>query len=365
MSRRTIRIATATIAALLITAAVVGTASAGSSRLDRVREATSEFRSLDEAAEDGYGLPPAGPLHECISSFDFTGAMGYHWINGALLDDKVSATHPEALVYAPDRNGKLHLVALEYVVFQDAWKAKHPNTMPKLFGQMFMATGSPNRYNIPAFFSLHVWLFKSNPSGMFASFNPRVQCPVDRQLTKVRAETKEFRSLDEATEDGYGLPPPGVPLHECISSLDGTGAMGFHFINGALLDDKISANHPEALVYAPDAAGKLHLVALEYVVFQSAWNAAHPGTTPMLFGQMFMATGSPNRYNIPAFYSLHVWLYKANQSGTFAPFNPNVSCAGATAATGASAITAGFAGPSLAAADATRQFACQVPISRT
>ena len=45
--------------------------------------------------------------------------MGYHYINGSLLDTKLDPARPEALVYAPDRWGRLHLVALEYVVFQD------------------------------------------------------------------------------------------------------------------------------------------------------------------------------------------------------------------------------------------------------
>ena len=72
---------------------------------------------------------------------------------------------PEVLVYAPDRGGRLHLVALEYVVFQAPWIAIHGSAMPTLFHQMFMATGDPNRFEIPAFFSLHVWLYKHNPSG--------------------------------------------------------------------------------------------------------------------------------------------------------------------------------------------------------
>ena len=47
--------------------------------------------------------------------------------------------------------------------------------------------------------------------------------------------------------------------------------MGFHFINGNLLDTDVDATKPEALVYAPDAHGDRHLVALEYVVFQAPW----------------------------------------------------------------------------------------------
>ncbi len=102
--------------------------------------------------------------------------MGFHWLNPDLLTTDLDPTHPQVLVYAPDRHGGLHLVALEFVVFKDAWDAAHPGEMPMLFGEEFMETGFPNRYDIPAFYSLHVWLFRYNPDGLFAPFNPRVSC---------------------------------------------------------------------------------------------------------------------------------------------------------------------------------------------
>jgi hypothetical protein len=163
-------------AILLNSVAVVG-ASAASSGLDTARAATTRFHDLGRATAAGYALPPAGaPLHECIATPDGTAAMGFHYINGDLLDTTVDPRRPEALVYAPDKHGKLKLAALEYVVFQQAWIAEHGSEMPSLFGQMFMATGEPNRYNIPAFFSLHVWLWQDNPAGLFAPFNPDVSC---------------------------------------------------------------------------------------------------------------------------------------------------------------------------------------------
>lgn len=170
-----------------------------------------------------------------------------------------------------------------------------------------------------------------------------------RDLAAVRAATARFQDVNKAIAAGYAQPPAPAPLHECISSFDGTGAMGFHFINGSLLDTKLDPRKPEVLVYAPDRRGKLHLVALEYVVFQGPWMDAHGSKMPTLFHQMFMATGDPNRYEIPAFFSLHVWLYKHNPSGLFAPFNPAVSCdpgggphhhAGADAAQAASTAAA-------------------------
>jgi hypothetical protein len=164
------------LAAMLLVTSSIGIAAAGSRReqLQRAREATAKFRDLERAINRGYGLPPEGPLHECISSLDGTGAMGFHYIKGDLLDGEVKVRKPEALVYAPNRNGKLRLVALEYVVFEDAWTGDEP---PMLFGEMFMYTPSPNRYEIPAFYSLHVWLWKHNPAGKFEPFNRRVSCP--------------------------------------------------------------------------------------------------------------------------------------------------------------------------------------------
>ena len=182
MTHRT-RLTSALISAALLASLAVSTAAAhdrghGLGReLAAVRAVTARFHNVDAAIAAGYAQPPApAPLHECISSFDGTGAMGYHFINGSLLDATLDPLKPEVLVYAPDRHGKLHLVALEYVTFQGPWMDAHGSDMPTLFGQMFMATGDPNRYAIPAFFSLHLWLWKDNPSGLFAPFNPAVSC---------------------------------------------------------------------------------------------------------------------------------------------------------------------------------------------
>jgi hypothetical protein len=170
------RLGTAALAALLLASVQVAGVAAARSDLTTARAATARFHAIGQADAAGYGLPPAGPLHECISSFNGTGAMGYHHINGSLLDTTVDASKPEVLVYAPGDDGQLKLVALEYVVFQAPWIAEHGSEVPMLFGQMFMATGAGNRYEIPAFFSLHVWLWQDNPAGMFSAFNRNVSC---------------------------------------------------------------------------------------------------------------------------------------------------------------------------------------------
>ena len=44
-------------------------------------------------------------------------------------------------------------------------------------------------------------------------------------------------------------------------------------------------------------------------------------------GHLFHFAPGPNRYGPTPFYELHVWAWKNNPSGTFADWNPNVSCA--------------------------------------
>ncbi len=185
-------------------------------------------------------------------------------------------------------------------------------------------------------------------------------------LSSVRAATSRFHSTAAAGRAHYGPFPEGVPLHECISTLDPVhhpGAMGYHWVNGSLLDITVDATQPEVLVYAPDSAGKLHLAALEYVVFQGPWDDAHGANNPpSLFGMDFMLTPSPNRFQIPAFYALHVWLWQSNPTDMFAAFNPNVSCGAATAASAIGKTAAVSAAVATATGDA-RAWACRVPVA--
>lgn len=147
-------------------------------------------------------------------------------------------------------------------------------------------------------------------------------------LQAARAATIRFQSLEIAQADGYTV----LKDKDGIACIDnpGVGAMGIHYVNGRLVGSgRINSNTPQALVYEPGADGQLHLVAVEYVVFQQQWDAAHPGVLPELFGQTFMLTPDGNRFGLPAFYSLHAWIWKDNPTGTFSMWNPTVSCASA------------------------------------
>ena len=177
MTRRSSRILAASVAAILLGTGMVGGATAARSDLQAAKAATARFHSLAQAAAADYGAFPAGvPLHECIASTNGTGAMGFHWVNGNLLDKVLDPTRPEVLVYEPGADGELNLVAVEYVIFQADWFEDHADdTMPMLFDTPFMV-GDAARFQIPPFFALHAWVHKSNPAGTFASYNPNVSC---------------------------------------------------------------------------------------------------------------------------------------------------------------------------------------------
>jgi len=66
-------------------------------------------------------------------------------------------------------------------------------------------------------------------------------------------------------------------------------------------------------------------VAFYPVVFQAAWDANHTAP-PQLMGQAFHLFTAPNRFGLPAFYTLHVWAWKENPNGAFVNWHPNVSC---------------------------------------
>ena len=145
--------------------------------------ATARFHDLDQAQHAGWSaLVKDKQGIVCIDNQP-VGGMGVHWANpGLLFDANLDPTQPEALVYAPNADGQPKLAALEYIVFDDAWRgAGHVdaqgNTIPPtLFGQQFFFSPDTNRFGIPAFWALHVWIWHPNPAGLFQPWNPRVHC---------------------------------------------------------------------------------------------------------------------------------------------------------------------------------------------
>jgi hypothetical protein len=135
-----------------------------------VRESTERFRDVAQAEAEGYEL-----MFGCVSGPD-SGAMGLHYVNLALVGDgELDATRPEIVIYEPGPNGRRRLIGADYLVLADAWDKKGIGT-PQLMGQLLHLFESPNRFGLPPFYTLHVWAWKENPTGMFVNWHAKVSC---------------------------------------------------------------------------------------------------------------------------------------------------------------------------------------------
>ena len=138
--------------------------------LDTVRESTARFKDVAVAESEGYSL-----LFGCVTG-DEAGAMGLHYVNlGLVGDGELDPTRPEIVIYEPKGNGRVSLIGADYLVFAQDWHAKHAET-PQIMGQLMHLFPSPNRFGLPAFYTLHVWAWKENPTGTFVNWHRNVSC---------------------------------------------------------------------------------------------------------------------------------------------------------------------------------------------
>lgn len=131
-------------------------------QLARLRQVTAAFHDIGTAMDAGWSTQITG----CMQSD--AGGMGFHYGNVALIDGTVRVEQPELLLYEPEKNGRMRLVAVEYIIPYTAHARS--DAPPVLFGQQF------KRNDTFQLWGLHAWVWAENPSGMFADWNPRVNC---------------------------------------------------------------------------------------------------------------------------------------------------------------------------------------------
>ena len=150
--------------------------------------------------------------------------------------------------------------------------------------------------------------------------------PLEAQLEKVRAATAKYQDVAIALADGFVRPP-------ACASMAGQGAMGYHYTNAGRVDGRVVAEEPEILLYIPEA-DRLSLVAVEYFVpvvldgvpYFGLTAPASLGATPRLFGRNFDDPMAGHNPTMPWHWELHAWIWRNNPAGTFAPWNPALSC---------------------------------------
>jgi hypothetical protein len=160
-------------------------------------------------------------------------------------------------------------------------------------------------------------------------------------LAAVRQATAAFHHVDKAIAAGY-LSPVGGHCDETAA-----GAMGIHSSNPGLVQNAaLIPEQPEVLQYLPTGDGNYRLVGVEYLqllllrntqtgrvapwISPDPWPAGYVvvNSRPSLFGQTFQGPMPGHVPGMPWHYDLHVWAWSPNPAGTFAQWNPAISCAG-------------------------------------
>jgi len=131
--------------------------------LAELRNFTAPFHRIDVAAAAGWDTP----LTDCLE-LPGVGGMGYHYGNVGLIDGVAEPLGPETLLYVPQKNGRLRLVGVEYLVPFAAVPADGP--APAIHGVDFHQNPAAGLW------VLHAWIFAENPTGVFSDWNPAVSC---------------------------------------------------------------------------------------------------------------------------------------------------------------------------------------------
>jgi hypothetical protein len=169
----------------------------GEPTLAEIRRATEKYRDIKVALADGYIRDPANMCEtaDMMGLPPQKGAMGIHYFRPDMLgitsppNPRVngSGTHtdflkPAILLYEPQADGSLALVGVENLVFARAWKDVGHDAPPSFHGIAYdsmtdnPATPIDEAHNFEPHHDRHVWLYRENPNGVFAPFNPRVTC---------------------------------------------------------------------------------------------------------------------------------------------------------------------------------------------
>jgi len=150
---------------------------------------------------------------------------------------------------------------------------------------------------------------------------------IRQQLAKTKKALDRYQDVERAEADGYEAESPceSTPADPEMTSYG--GAMGIHYVDDAVIrSGKIEPAKPPILVYLPTAGGGLQLVAAEYFKPDADQSTQTDGDRPTLFGRAFDGPMLGHAPGMPIHYDLHVWLWKHNPSGMFAPWNPDAAC---------------------------------------
>jgi hypothetical protein len=180
----------------------------GEPTLAEVRAATEKYQDVNVALAEGYIRDPSDMCEtaDMMGRPASQGAMGVHYFrpdmlgitappnprvngNGTYTDFRA----PAILIYEPQADGSMQLVAVENLVFQASWAAAGHSSPPTFHGVPYdnmqddPATAVDEAHNFEPHYDRHVWIYRENPAGVFYPLNPAVSC--EHHGAKPAAET--------------------------------------------------------------------------------------------------------------------------------------------------------------------------------
>ena len=190
------RAATAGAAFAMLAAASPALADEVSDTVAAVAAAVERYKDVDVALAEGYLRDPADHCFtaEMAGMPADWGVMGIHFFRPDLLgvtatDPRVDGNglhldwdQPSILIYEPQADGSLELVAVENLVFEAAWAAAGNTTLPTLAGRTWdsmaddPATELDEAHGFAPHHDQHVWVFRENPAGPLEPFNANATC---------------------------------------------------------------------------------------------------------------------------------------------------------------------------------------------
>ena len=161
-----------------------------------IKAANERFTDVKVALAEGYIPDPNGVCvtAEMEGQPAEKGNMGIHYLRPDLLGITATAprvdgtgTHtdylnPGVLLYEPQADGSLELVAVENLVFAKSWKEAGNDAPPNSYGYEWVSmiddpdTEVDEAHGFQPHYELHAWVFRDNPNGPFEPFNPKATC---------------------------------------------------------------------------------------------------------------------------------------------------------------------------------------------
>jgi hypothetical protein len=162
--------------------------------LDEVRAVAERYRDVKVAIAEGYTTDNKCVTAEMLGRPASLGTMGLHYVRRDMLGlpdkpvgrVKGTGTHtdfrkPAMLVYEPQADGAMKLVAVENLVFAAAWHERAKEA-PTFHGEPYVLlkdrpeTKVDEAHGWEPHYEQHLWVFRDNPNGAYSPFNPNVTC---------------------------------------------------------------------------------------------------------------------------------------------------------------------------------------------